>query len=76
MRNPQNRIYLVGHGQTMRLVRASNRAQALSHVARSVFNVKVAGQDELIYALAVGTKVEAAVEMETEQLPFPENAAA
>ena len=61
----QYRIYLVGHGQNMRLVRATHRAQALGHVARSIINVKVASQDELVHALGQGIKVEVAAENDT-----------
>lgn len=57
----QQRIYLVGHGQTMRLVRASHRQQAVGHVARSIINAKVASQDELVEALTKGIVIEKAV---------------
>lgn len=57
----QQRIYLVGHGQTMRLVRASHRQQAVGHVARSIINAKVASQDELVEALSKGIVIEKAV---------------
>jgi hypothetical protein len=66
----QQRIYLVGHGQEMRLVRAAHRAQAVGHVARSLINVKVASQDELVTALGQGIKIETAAEQETAELPF------
>jgi hypothetical protein len=56
----QQRIYIVGHGQSVRLVRAAHRSQALGHVARSIINVKVASQDELVQALTQGIAVEAA----------------
>lgn len=54
----KNRIYITGHGQTVRLVRAAHKSQALGHVARSIINVKVADQDELVAALLRGIKVE------------------
>lgn len=54
------RIYLVGHGQTVRLVKAAHRAQALAHVAKSIINVKVAAQDELVEAVSRGITVEVA----------------
>lgn len=68
------RIYLVGHGQEMRLVRAAHRAQAINHVARSLINVKVASQDELVHALGMGTTVETATDYETAELPFDADA--
>jgi len=52
------RIYIVHGPQGTRLVKASLRQQALSHVANSVFNVHVATQDDLVQALTTGTKVE------------------
>jgi hypothetical protein len=58
----QQRIYIVGHGQEIRLIRAAHKAQALSHVARSIINVKVASQDELVTALNRGISVESVVD--------------
>ena len=55
------RIYIVGHGQEIRLVRALHRSQALSHVAKSLINVKVATQNELIEALQKGISIEITV---------------
>lgn len=52
------RIYLVGNGQQVRLVRAANRAQAVSHVARSTIAVSVATQEELVKLLTNGATVE------------------
>ena len=72
----QTRIYIVGHGQSVRLVRAAHRAQALSHVARSVINVKVAGQDELVEAMTRGIKIESTKEAETPELEFEGEAGA
>lgn len=54
------RIYAVYHGTEARLVRAVNRSQALSHVAKTAFNIGVATQDELVTLLGNGTKVETA----------------
>jgi hypothetical protein len=64
----QQRIYLVGHGQTIRLVRAAHRSQALSHVAKSLINVKVATQEELIEALGRQIAVENASDGEQGEL--------
>jgi hypothetical protein len=60
----QQRIYIVGHGQEIQLIRASHKAQALAHVARSIINVKVASQDELVTALGRGISVESVVDPE------------
>jgi len=62
---PNHRIYLVGHGVEMRLVSAAHRAQALSHVARSLINVKVASQHELVAALGKGITIESCSDAET-----------
>lgn len=62
------RIYLTGHGQTTRLVKAANRSQALGHVARQVIQVKVATQDELVEALTRGLKVEETSDSDTTPL--------
>lgn len=70
----QHRIYLVGHGTETRLVRAAHRAQAVGHVARSLINVKVASQDELVHALGMGTKIEMATDQDTAELPFGDDA--
>ena len=53
------RIYIVGTptGET-RLVRASVKQQALSHVANSTFTVQVASQDDLVGAVTQGIQVE------------------
>lgn len=58
------RIYIVGHGQETRLVRAGHRAQAMNHVAKALINVKVATQNELVDALQKGVSVENAVDSE------------
>jgi hypothetical protein len=52
------RIYIVHGPQGTRLVKASLRQQALSHVANSTFNINVASQDELVKAIVDGIKVE------------------
>jgi len=53
------RIYIVGTpAGEIRLVRASIRQQALSHVANSVFTVRVASQDDLVAAVTKGVPVE------------------
>ena len=53
------RIYIVGTPNgDIRLVRASLRQQALSHVANSTFTVQVASQDDLVGAVTQGIQVE------------------
>ncbi len=71
----QKRVYLVGHGDQIRLVRASHRSQALGHVARSIINVKVANQDELITALGKQIQIEEASNDQESADLFEEKAA-
>lgn len=53
------RIYIVGTPSgEIRLVRASLRQQAMTHVANSVFTVRVASQDDLVEAVTKGVPVE------------------
>lgn len=53
------RIYLVGTPDNgKRLVKASLRQQALSHVANSMFTIRVATQDDLVETLSEGVQVE------------------
>ena len=53
------RIYIVGTPSgEIRLVRASLRQQAMTHVANSMFTVSVASQDELVEAVTKGVPVE------------------
>jgi hypothetical protein len=66
------RIYIVGSNDPafpVRLVKASIRQQALSHVAQSLFTVRVASQDDLISALGKGIKVENAKDGDQLELP-------
>jgi len=52
------RIYIVKGPQGTRLVKASLRQQALSHVANSTFTIHVASQDDLVDQITSGTKIE------------------
>jgi len=53
------RIYLVGTPSgEIRLVKASVRSQALSHVANSMLTLRVATQDDLVEAISKGCSVE------------------
>jgi hypothetical protein len=52
------RIYIVGMNDGVRHVRATNRQQAVSHVARQIIVAKVATQDELVKHITAGVAVE------------------
>ena len=55
----QQRIYLVGTPDNkVRLIKASVRQQAVSHVANSLLTVRVASQDDLVNALKAGIEIE------------------
>lgn len=66
------RIYAVYHGNIGRLVRASTRSQALSHVAQSTFTIRVAGQEELVSLLGEGVKVESVRDADQTEIHFTE----
>lgn len=55
-----SRVYSTRHkpSDSMRLVRANNKAQALRFVAEAEFSVVLADQEILINALGAGAKVE------------------
>jgi len=54
------RIYsVIPPSGCVRLVKAISRSQALSHVANSLFSIRVATQEDLVHALSNGIKIEA-----------------
>ena len=65
-----SRIYIVGYGQELRLVRANTRAQALNHVAHGIIKVQVPTQDELISLVSKGASIETALRQEQDELPL------
>lgn len=64
----QQRIYIVAHGDKVRLVRAPHRAQALAHVANSIINVSVATQDDLVKHVTSGVAVESVTDGDTKEM--------
>jgi hypothetical protein len=52
------RIYIVTGPTGTSLVKASAPSQAITHVAKSAFDVRVASQDDLVDAVSNGVKVE------------------
>mgnify|MGYP007049631074 CR=1 FL=1 len=52
------RIYIVTGPTGTRLVKATAPSQAITHVAKSAFDARVASQDDLVEALGNGVKVE------------------
>lgn len=53
-----NRIYVVTDGTNTALVRAISRAQAIAHIARSRFSVRVASQDDIVTLVSAGIAVD------------------
>lgn len=60
------RIYTVSDGKADRLVRATHPSNALMHVARGAFTVRVASQDDLERLLKSGATVEIIKHEQTE----------
>ena len=54
----KQRVYTVGMGDQIRLVRASNRRQAIAHVSLTLLTVRVATQEDLINQLTKGVPIE------------------
>jgi hypothetical protein len=54
----KQRVYTVGVGDQVRLVRASNRRQAIAHVSLTLLTVRVATQEDLINQLTKGMPIE------------------
>jgi len=68
-----SKIYIVGYGQEVRLVRANTRAQALNHVANGIIKVQVPTQDELLDLVGKGKSIESAIRQEQEELPLEQS---
>jgi hypothetical protein len=54
----KQRVYTVGLGDQVRLIRAQTRRQAVAYVSRTLLNVRVATQDDLIEQLTKGVPIE------------------
>lgn len=64
-----SRIYVVGGPTGIRLVDATNKQQAIAHVARTTINAHVASQMDLVELLARGVTVEGIKASEQTGLP-------
>lgn len=51
------RVYFVGNDDRHYLIRATSRAQAFTHVARNLFECRVATQNDLILLIGDGVDV-------------------
>ena len=57
--NP-TRIYRVADGDNIRLIEATNPAQAIRHCASQRYSIKPASATDVAYLMGKGTKVETA----------------
>ena len=54
----KQRVYTVGLGDQIRLIRASNRRQAIAHVSTGLMTIRVATQEDIINQLDKGVPIE------------------
>ena len=69
----EDRIYIVGSlDNSVRLIRAATRGQALAHAASTSFTVRLASQNDLVTWVTSGIKVESARPPEQLQIDIGE----
>ena len=54
----KQRVYTIGVGDQVRLVRASNRRQAIAHVSLGILTIRVATQEDIINQMDKGVPIE------------------
>jgi hypothetical protein len=54
----KQRVYTIGVGDRVRLIRASNRRQAIAHVSTGLMTIRVATQEDIINQLDKGVPIE------------------
>jgi hypothetical protein len=54
----KQRVYTIGVGDQVRLIRASNRRQAIAHVSTGLMTIRVATQDDIINQIDKGVPIE------------------
>lgn len=64
----KTRLYITGHDQTIRLVRAQNKLQALDFVAKGIINISAVKKNELPDLLQSGIKIEDATGGQQEEI--------
>lgn len=64
----KTRIYITGHGQTTRLVRAQTKLQALDFAAKGIINVSAVKKNDLPDLLQSGIKIEDATGGQQEEI--------
>ena len=64
----KSRLYSIGYGQTIRLIRANTKLQALDFAAKGTINVQAVKKDDLADLLQKGIKIEDATGGKTESI--------
>jgi hypothetical protein len=54
----KQRVYTVGVGDQVRLIRASNRRQAIAHVSLGIMTIRIATQEDIINQMDKGVPIE------------------
>ena len=54
----KTRLYVIGYGQTIRLIRAHTKLQALDFAAKGTINVSAVKKDDLAELMQKGIKIE------------------
>ena len=66
------RIYVVENENSVSLVRATSGSQALNHVVKSEYNVRIASADDVATFMSQGATVEdATIKVGTTEIPDP-----
>ena len=71
----KHRVYTVGVGNQVRLIRASNRRQAIAHVSLGIMTIRVATQEDIINQLDLSEseKSAARIILHTQMYPTDSN---
>lgn len=64
----KNRLYVVGHGQTTRLIRAHTKLQALDFASKGIINISAVKKAELPDLMQNGIKIEDATGGKQEEI--------
>lgn len=54
----KTRIYITGHGQQIRLIRAQSKLQALDFASKGIINISAVKKDELAEHVGKGLRIE------------------
>ena len=64
----KSRIYVTGHGQNIRLIRAYSKLHALDFASKGIINVSAAKKDELAELIQKGMKIEDSTGTHSEEI--------